>query len=53
VYPLDSRLDRPQSLDAVKQGNPHASARIEPLFVGVAAPTDRAVSQENGSRGKV
>jgi len=39
VYPLDSRLDRLQSLDAVEQGNPLAPARIEPLFVGVPALT--------------
>jgi hypothetical protein len=39
VYPLDSRLDRPQSVDGVEQGNPLAPARIEPLFVGVPALT--------------
>jgi hypothetical protein len=37
VYPSDNKLARPQSLDAVEQGNPLVPARIEPLSVGVPA----------------
>ena len=39
VYAMDSRLDRPLSLDAVEQRNSLTSAQIEPRFVGVAALT--------------